>query len=34
VLAHHTGLPVKDTIPLAVWALITITAAARYFRWE
>jgi ABC-2 type transport system permease protein len=34
VLAYHTGLPVKDTITLAVWAVITITAAARYFRWE
>lgn len=33
-LARHTGLPVKDTIILAVWAVITITAAARYFRWE
>jgi len=34
VLAYHTGLPVKDTVTLAVWGVATITLAARYFRWE
>jgi len=34
VLAYHTGLPVKDAVTLAAWAVVTITLAARYFRWE
>lgn len=34
VLAYHGGLPVKNTVTLAAWAIITITLAARSFRWE
>jgi ABC-2 type transport system permease protein len=34
VLAYHVGLPVKDTVTLAAWAVVTITLAARSFRWE
>jgi ABC-2 type transport system permease protein len=34
VLAYHAGLPVKDTVTLAVWAVVAITLAARSFKWE
>ena len=34
VLAYHGGLPVKNTVTLAAWAIVTITLAARSFRWE
>jgi ABC-2 type transport system permease protein len=34
VLASSAGLPAKETIALAVWAVAGITLAARYFRWE
>jgi ABC-2 type transport system permease protein len=33
-LAYGTGLPVKDTLTLAVWAVMTIALAVRFFRWE
>jgi ABC-2 type transport system permease protein len=33
-LAYGTGLPVKDILTLAVWAVVAIALAARYFRWE
>jgi ABC-2 type transport system permease protein len=34
VLQYGTAFPVKDAITLAVWAVIAIVAAARFFRWE
>ena len=34
VLQHGSGLPLRDLAVLAVWAVITITLAARLFRWE
>jgi|HubBroStandDraft_3_1064219.scaffolds.fasta_scaffold32699_3 ABC-2 type transport system permease protein len=34
VLAHSAGLPLKETIALAVWAVAGITLATRTFRWE
>jgi ABC-2 type transport system permease protein len=34
VLASSAGLPVKETVALAVWAVAGITLAARSFRWE
>jgi ABC-2 type transport system permease protein len=34
VLASGAGLPAKETIALAVWAVAGIALAARYFRWE
>jgi ABC-2 type transport system permease protein len=34
VLAGGAGLPGRETIALAVWAVVGITLAARYFRWE
>jgi ABC-2 type transport system permease protein len=34
VLASGAGLPAKETIALAVWAVAGITLAARFFRWE
>ncbi len=34
VLAYHGGLPAKDTVTLAAWAVVAITLAARSFRWE
>ncbi|HEY1701256.1 MAG TPA: ABC transporter permease [Trebonia sp.] len=34
VLARSAGLPLKETIALAVWAVAGITLAARTFRWE
>jgi ABC-2 type transport system permease protein len=33
-LAYRTGLPVRDMVTLAAWAVVTITLAARSFRWE
>ena len=33
-LAYHAGLPVRDTVTLAVWAVVAIALAARSFRWE
>jgi ABC-2 type transport system permease protein len=33
-LAYRTGLPVRDVVTLAAWAVVTITLAARSFRWE
>jgi ABC-2 type transport system permease protein len=33
-LAYGIGLPVKDTLTLAVWAVVTIALAVRFFRWE
>jgi len=33
-LAYHGGLPAKDTVTLAVWAVVTITLATRSFKWE
>jgi ABC-2 type transport system permease protein len=33
-LAYGAAIPVKDIITLAAWAVVTITLAARYFRWE
>jgi ABC-2 type transport system permease protein len=34
VLQHGAALPVRDLVVLAVWALIALPAAARFFRWE
>jgi ABC-2 type transport system permease protein len=34
VLAYHAGLPVRDTVTLAAWAIAAITLAARSFKWE
>jgi ABC-2 type transport system permease protein len=34
VLASGAGFPVKDAVTLAVWAVVGITLAARYFQWE
>lgn len=34
VLQQAAGLPVRDTVVLAVWALAAIALAARTFRWE
>ena len=34
VLANGEVFPVRDAVTLAVWAVISITLAARYFRWE
>ena len=34
VLANGVAFPVRDVVTLAVWAVIAITLAARYFRWE
>ena len=34
VLASGAGLPAKETIALAVWAVAGIALAARFFRWE
>jgi ABC-2 type transport system permease protein len=33
-LGYGTGMPVKSLATLAVWAVVTITVAARSFRWE
>jgi ABC-2 type transport system permease protein len=33
-LAYGTGLPVRDTLTLAAWAVVTIAVAARWFKWE
>ena len=34
VLANGEVFPVRDAATLAVWAVISIALAARYFRWE
>ena len=34
VLQHGAGLPVRDLIVLAVWAVAGLALAARFFRWE
>jgi ABC-2 type transport system permease protein len=34
VLANAAAFPVKNVVTLAVWAVVGITLAARYFRWE
>jgi ABC-2 type transport system permease protein len=34
VLQHHTAFPVGNTITLAVWAVVAIALAARFFLWE
>ena len=34
VLANAAVFPVKNVVTLAVWAVVGITLAARYFRWE
>jgi ABC-2 type transport system permease protein len=34
VLANAAAFPVKDAVTLAVWAVIGIALAARFFRWE
>ena len=34
VLASAAAFPVKNVVTLAVWAVIGIALAARYFRWE
>ncbi|HVX42257.1 MAG TPA: ABC transporter permease [Mycobacteriales bacterium] len=34
VLHDGTALPVRDLLTLAVWAVVALAAAARYFRWE
>jgi ABC-2 type transport system permease protein len=34
VLQHGQGLPVSETVTLLVWAVVGISAATRWFRWE
>jgi ABC-2 type transport system permease protein len=34
VLANASAFPAKDVVTLAIWAVISITLAARFFRWE
>jgi ABC-2 type transport system permease protein len=34
VLANGAAFPVKNVLTLAVWAVVGITLAARFFRWE
>jgi ABC-2 type transport system permease protein len=34
VLQHGHGLPVSETVTLLVWAVVGISAAARWFRWQ
>jgi ABC-2 type transport system permease protein len=34
VLRYGTGVPAKDLLVLAVWAVVAIALAARTFRWE
>jgi ABC-2 type transport system permease protein len=34
VLQHSAGLPVRDLTVLAVWAVLGLGLAARFFRWE
>ncbi|MFJ4436577.1 ABC transporter permease [Streptomyces sp. NPDC088923] len=34
VLRHGAGLPAKDLIVLAVWTVLGLGAAGRFFRWE
>jgi ABC-2 type transport system permease protein len=34
VLRYGAGLPVRDIVVLAVWAVVGIGLAARTFRWE
>lgn len=34
VLRYGTGLPVRDLLVLAAWAIIALALAARTFRWE
>lgn len=34
VLQHGAGLPARDLVVLAVWAVAGLALAARFFRWE
>jgi ABC-2 type transport system permease protein len=34
VLANGAAFPVKNVVTLAVWAVVGIALAARFFRWE
>ena len=34
VLQHGAGLPLRDLAVLAVWAVLGLNLAARFFRWE
>ncbi|GAA0282540.1 ABC transporter permease [Cryptosporangium japonicum] len=34
VLGEGAGLPVQDVVTLLAWAVVSLGAAARYFRWE
>jgi len=34
VLAGGAAFPVKDAVTLAIWAVVGIMLAARFFRWE
>ena len=34
VLANAAAFPVKNVLTLAVWAVLGIALAARFFRWE
>jgi len=34
VLQYGSGFPLRDLVVLAVWAVVLITLAARFFRWE
>jgi ABC-2 type transport system permease protein len=34
VLRYGSGLPVRDLVVLAAWAIVGIGLAARFFRWE
>ena len=34
VLRYGAGLPVRDLVVLAIWAIVGVGLAARFFRWE
>jgi hypothetical protein len=34
VVQPGSGLPVRDLLVLAVWAVVTIAVTSRAFRWE
>ena len=34
VLQHGAGFPVRDLVILAVWAVLGLALAARFFKWE
>ena len=34
ILANAAAFPVKNVLTLAIWAVLGIALAARFFRWE